>query len=545
MSDQQSSSVLNHMAKFFIVTSNRNSQVGRIASTFFSQVGIINFGLLYEKDMEVSVEVSNHFTSSTTVLRGTSLEASGKNSWKGISSKIFPDKLQNLNGYTYKVAYHHGMSFANYRYKNSHNLKAKNKYFFETVAKLQNANVTYLIINRTESKPLEDKLSNMIRKRQIDATLSESMLSGPSYKNIWTYDEHAVCAMIPYSMNLMNFVMKFSIFVEDLTARLYIIFLFLLTLLVWRLYKGHGAIDSITKIFFVIYAYYIGNHMPTSPNNRMVLQIMLQVIMFAMFFIRTLSECRITSEIIDIKPAKAFQTIDDILTYDGSNKAISSSAKQLLSYLNKQPTDTIRGNYSIKNIYRRLYKEIKGYSADEIVISRCDYLDHYIRSGTSTHYILPQHFFSHFIKLDVGYLSPFTERFQDMMNHAFDTGLTQKWETYYLTEMFGSRNENLRSYTKNTAEGHAIGFYQFKRFFKIMLCIYGGAAIILLCEIFWHSFLSKLSWTIVLKLFEKRQRTNGPRRWKFIRRIRRMLHFWRRQRRIVNVRRIQVRPIEV
>ncbi|CAG9804981.1 unnamed protein product [Chironomus riparius] len=162
LSNQQSSLILNHMAKFFIITSTRNSQVGQVASTFFPKVGIINFSLAYEKDEDVFVEVSNHFTNSTDVINATSLATSKKNLWKCISSKIFPDKLKNLNSYTYLIADHQVKSHLNLT-KYSNQIVRKNKYFFESVAKHQSANVQYVIVNTTGEYPIENKFKKTVQ----------------------------------------------------------------------------------------------------------------------------------------------------------------------------------------------------------------------------------------------------------------------------------------------------------------------------------------------------------------------------------------------
>ena len=145
--------------------------------------------------------------------------------------------------------------------------------------------------------------------------------------------------------------------------------------------------------------------------------------------------------------------------------------------------------------------------------------------------------------LDVKPSNPLTERLQEMMNFAFDSGLTQKWYILYLSELFGSKTEDLKSYLEDTSTGQMIGFNELDLAYWHVIGIYSVATIIFVCEIFWHSFLSKLSWTLIMRICRLRQ-NDEPKRWESLGRFRRKIHFWRQQR-IMNVRRIKVRPIDI
>ncbi|KAL7035837.1 hypothetical protein ACKWTF_008582 [Chironomus riparius] len=543
MTDKRLSSILHHMAKFLIVTSTRNSQLGQVASTFFPKVGIFNFGLVYEKDEDIFVEVSNHFTNSTAILNATSLSASRKNPWKGISSKIFPDKLKNLNGYTYRIAYHHGMSYAHYIPENE-KLVAKNQNFFKSVADLQNATLEFILIMATEQHDIQPVMENLILNQKMDVTISESRLTSPNTSKIFTYDEIAVCAMIPKSLKIEIAGLKLIDFRKNYTRKLLTILLVSSFMIVWRLYKNRGAVDSTWRIAFVGFAHFTGHHIKISRNNRRILLILLQTALFMAIFIKNFYECHISSIAINRKVDAKFESIEEILQYGKIQMAVDESVNDVLKDFAEYQEQVEKGFLDIAYKYGDKIEIIDEYVAARIAFTKCDYLDHYIRASKSVaHYMLPQRFYVRFLALDVPLLSPFAARLQNILSHAFDSGLTQKWETMYLTELFDIKNSNLKFYEGKDEHGQLITFRELKKPLKIIFALYSIATFVFLYEIFWNSFLKNLSWSLVLKIFECRQR-NEPIRWESLGRIRRMLHFWR-QRRTMNVRRVQVQPINV
>jgi hypothetical protein len=129
------------------------------------------------------------------------------------------------------------------------------------------------------------------------------------------------------------------------------------------------------------------------------------------------------------------------------------------------------------------------------------------------------------------------------MNYAFDTGLTQKWEFLYLTELFGSRSGSLKSLEVDENVHYMITFEILYGFFRIIIKFYLFCIFIFLCEIFWHGFLRNLSWSLILRTFKFKccAILNSS---QILKKIHRKIYFWK-QRRTLKVRKIQVRPINV
>lgn len=545
MSNKQTTGGLNHNAKFLIVTSDKNSQIAQLVQSFFPQVGIVDFGVIYDTDVEVFAQISNHFTNSTTIHNGTSLSnGSFKNYSRSITEEIFPDKLKNLNGYRYRVVYHLGMSYTQYIHSFPKPI-AKNSYFFDAIAKLQNASIDYIMIKTFNSSVIQAHIIQLINNGEMDITLSESELGNDFLTNVFTYDEKNLCAMIPKTMIHESNVMLIFTRSHNVAVRLCMLLFFLSIAIFWRMYKNHGAADSTFRIVFIIFGSLLGQHNTLNSRNRRVLKIMIQIIFISIVFLRIVYDCSITSKIIKRNPINNIESIPDLISNDMLNitvqKSIENSVKNIM-----EREGSKNNKIAISEEYGRPIQEIYKSMEGKVVIMGCDFIDHYIRaSKNSKHYLLPHHMHLSYIRLHTSHLSLFIDRLQKYMDYAFNSGLTQKWELMYLTDIFGTRSRSLKLLQKNTGDFTHISFNDLKPLFAILLVMCVISTVIFVIEIIWHQHSKNSSWSLVLvwkNIYAfvckiKNRIIKLP----IIQRISKSFDS-RSKRQIMNVRRIQVKP---
>lgn len=521
---------MNHMAKYFIITSSKNSQIAKKASLVFPQAGIINFGLLYEQNMKVFVKVSNHFTKYKNEYNVEVLlrNRTGLHQSSGyLTSTVFPDKLQNLNGYKYNIIYHIGMK--DVHFTNRRDLVAKNLFFFESAAISQNAYLKLIPIGASKPGSIFRIMRNLVQSNITFVTLDESFTEDDQTMKILTFEEKAICALIPSTIK--KFHSKFSIYPRDQ----YIVIVFAIALtavyIVLRAYRSRGTVHSPGYLLYVVYANFIGQGLRQNRNMRRILIIMLQIFFFSSIFLKMMYESEITSQTIYYDSDEKYSNIENLIKERDSNVMIGSKVDVFLKTID----DRISSHNLIKHepgSFMRPYDYIKG----NIGIFECIVTDKFLRTiPQNTHYLLPQKFMTSYYRLETATLSPFTERLQEIMNRAFDTGLTQKWNSLYLTKLFGTRSGNLKSLEKRDKNHeNLITFSGLMQLFTFVLYLYGTCILVFFCEIFWHGSLRHLSWALILNIF-RLQCIKKAWNWRF---------FWKRRRVLIG-RRIQVRPINV
>jgi len=320
-----------------------------------------------------------------------------------------------------------------------------------------NASLKLTLIKTIDHHTIQKTLDNLINDQQLDATVSESGLSSQNTSKILTYDENAVCVMVPNSLKIEVFGLKLIDFSKNNVRKLLVVLVVMSFMVVWRLYKNHGAIDSLNRVIFICFSHLTGQAVRINENNRRILLIILQTALLMIIFIKNFFECHITSMAIDGRYDEKFESIEEILQYRKIIVTVDESVEGIVKNFAEYQEQLDRGYLTVFRKYADSIENMNEYTAGKIILVKCDYLDHYIRATKAlAHYMLPQRFYVRFLKLDVPVLSPFTQRLQDIMNHAFDSGLTQKWETMYLTELFGSKNGNLKLYEESDEHGQFI-----------------------------------------------------------------------------------------
>ncbi|KAG5679860.1 hypothetical protein PVAND_009397 [Polypedilum vanderplanki] len=463
------SSILNHMAKFLILTSSKNTKLSKTAAENFPQLGIFNFAIIHSENSSIFTTISNHFTNTSSTEQ-----------LKPLTEKLFPDKLKNLNGYHYRIIVHHLMSYSLINEENS-DFVAKNRYLIDIICQLQNAKVDYNILPSVNVFDTIEQLEMLINNRQMDLTLSEPLKMSIEGSRVITFEEKALCAIAPYGQKPKDVI---RIFIDGwFLGALGISFLSVM--IIWRLYQNRGAVESHWEIFFILFKFLHGQSSEIKRKNRKILLFMMQLIIFMMLVLNTVYQGFITShEISKYYGEKKIKSIDELLVRNDLEISVGINADIMMEINENYQAKKAKGDVKFVSTYIYIIENLDIYS-NVIIIGRCDLLDHYIWALTEpTHYLVPQNIYPTFVSLDGGYLNPFIDKIQEIQHRAFDSGLTIAWKSFYILEKFGSLKENFISINLNMEE-ILVDFI-----IKLLAYFYCFCVFVFLLEIFY----SNLSW---------------------------------------------------
>lgn len=156
-------------------------------------------------------------------------------------------------------------------------------------------------------------------------------------------------------------------------------------------------------------------------------------------------------------------------------------------------------------------------SNDTIQIFGCDKLASFSESEErGKFYTFPHKLFSALTTHEMGYLSPYKEKFQDLTNEAFSAGLHQAWKNSMELE-----GRNISAWHTDE-KSSLLTFDDLKQVFYVFPYGIIAGILLLLLEIFHYEFYARFSWQFFMKKFA-----------------------WKAKKNTVKVRRIQVQPINV
>ncbi|KAL7035799.1 hypothetical protein ACKWTF_008564 [Chironomus riparius] len=437
----------------------------------FSSHGLIDVAILTEINSKIKYSALQIVNGSLTTLTNV------KN-----GNNLFPDKLKNLMGYKYRIVVYNQLPRLMMK---DGNVQSSMTYFMDAVAAKQNATIQYIQIENHKD------FSEYWEDREMDLTLNTGVtfVNTGSFPKLLTYEETGYCALVPLpskvSLSEMIYIKPFDIFIWCL-----LILSIALSACIFKVFRSRGAVDSHWLLVYGIFVMFIGQGMQFSRNNRMVLSILLQIIIFVIFVLSSLYEGEITSFMIQPIQRNRLSRFDQI---PFSEYEILTDAT--FGYLMKDSEEFMAMKSRINTSIHRLEK---GYGTEIlrqhfIFLFRCDKAEwdigRSLRAGGTVsdyYYLLPDRIFNHFVRLEASFLNPFIHKLQNIMDLAFEAGLPQNWKIFGL---MGKIRHSKHSSTDNPT------YLELEDLMQVFYIIIVGLAIstfVLLVEIFFHSFLRNL-----------------------------------------------------
>lgn len=466
------------MAKIICITVNTvsNKEYHNILS-ISSRLGFINFIIISSETHEIKV----------TALKSFQGDLVTYNSITDVKT-IFSDHLKNLNGYKYRIAV---FSQPPQVLVDNSKLRAPLTHFINTIADIQNTSVDYIILRQSIV------IKNYWINREMDLTLNTAFSFPISpYPKLLTYDETAYCALTPANTKyeLHEFILLHPF--DSLTWMLLMLTL-VLSMTVWKIFQGRGAVDTHWIVGAGITATFINQSVNFSNRNHAVLNVLFHLIVFLIFVLSNAYEGSITSFMIQPPKDHRLDTFDQILT-SGYEIMTDEVFADIVKSSQEFMAVKSRINDTLRSFGRTFGTEAK--RQHFVFVLKCDQAEYKLQqefeSGEKVsdyYYLLSERIMKNFIRLEASYMNPFIDRIQYYMDLSFQAGLTQIWKT--LT----SRDVLINQYIPAAVEQQLLDFNSIKTVFGILIFGLGMSFIVLLVEIFFHNFLRSLSFKSVRK----------------------------------------------
>lgn len=246
-----------------------NLNLSRIYN-FFTSNGIIKYAVVYEESNQLNGQLMTKF-------RGP-LEIIKINPKEQLSRQLFPDQVENLNGYQYRLLI------------NTNSSQSKNRIFyrvlflFAAISRKQNATVK--IISRPAVRPV---LMIPYGSRNFDAYVSTKLAALKHPHSILLYNRNKYCMLIPKVKRFLQ--TTYALLAKyDRSTQIHFIIVSLGLIIVWKLFKNHGAVESMLMFEMKLFSIYVGQAASFNRKNRRILLLMLQIIVFMLIVMNVFSQ---------------------------------------------------------------------------------------------------------------------------------------------------------------------------------------------------------------------------------------------------------------
>lgn len=506
------------MSKFLIITSKRSKFNRKSMASSLTQLGIINFGIIFEENGKSFAEVSNNFMKTSRVISSTN----------AITNHLFPDKLKDLNGYEYKVI------FQVLRIYQKLNIDIPMKYFYfvDSVAKVQNANVKLQKLNASAENEL--KLIEMFDNRLIDLLLNERSKRLVKILQLQIYEENDFCAVIPMNSKFLKLRKYQAKFFK--AHFMFILIVLIFGAAVWRLFKNYGSKHSHWKFICAVLASCLGQNV-SIRKEKWILKLLLQLFIFSNVFGAILYNSVINSIYISPLYLNYYKSFNDLME--------SGEPLTVDDYFDEVMTGNF--NYEILKLEDKIsiFKYVNVFPnriVTNITILRCNFMKHVLKFQNvdpDSFYHLPGSIMPYYNQLATGSHNPFLDRLQAFMDWSFEAGLPMKWE-----KMSEIKQENKGYDVMKVISDEYLKLKHLKSILYIFVAGISLAMIVFLMEIFYHDFMEKLSKSLMGKIASKISRKSSY-STKISQWTKFKDNFSTKSRSKLNIRFIEVKPINV
>ncbi|CAG9810176.1 unnamed protein product [Chironomus riparius] len=440
----------NHMSKFLIVTSDAAKLNPQNVQKVLNSNGIQNFAIIAEEGASVAVQRPETFNGEVKVVRELQKPH--------ISSQIYPDKLKNLQGYKYKVA----IDFRSYPITSRHNrIVQRTSHLFRTIARHQNA--TLKLIRVRDSTTFNRHNNNFcILMPKVNKFTARELLS-PQKTDLLV----SICLSVTYV----------SIFV------------------IWRLFKGRGAVEAPDQIVFKFLGAFNGQSAHFSRKNRLVLRILIQLMMIMSIFTNIINQWNIgTSLAYPQGELSLNDTYKIFADHKDSKIAVDAIMDDVMPL-------RVRTYYRLKVMDRIVLFDERTFNLDTFehqkvaVFGHCEFVK-VMATQNQNFFDYPMPSILSAIQVNYGPQNPFADKIEELMKHAFEAGLPDVWETMIKMRTFGQNYQKSEAVIKNDIFD-ILGFDKLLPLFHSFGQGLGLAFAIFIIEILYHDCIRHLSWQLI------------------------------------------------
>lgn len=445
--------------------------------------GVYNYVTLFELNQNIFAKVDDAISKSVMLIRKLSTLKPAE-----ISQALYPDRVRNS---PFVV-----LAILDYPFMFTRNNKYFSKYFsmLDAFKEVFNSSHKISVLSYESLNETEKIVNARKRKRQYDLALM-NIVAYNSVPKLLTYEKEGICVLVPKIPTISGWTLQ-PILLQPFQTNVWLIWLagLVIAALCWKLLKRQQ--DSSSLRFLYVSLIMIVGQLPNVRSTRRVLRILFQMIVISSFFFKNVYEGIVTSTMITKLDYKRFQTFEQLLESEIQFKfSLTRTISLRLAEVYNLKYDYVRSRFKIEDKLQSSYVEMAKENC--VFLTTCtnaEYLMTFNESVQSYYYILPHELLSHYRFLDVGVNSNFVEKWQDVMNHAFQTGLQNAWNMFHKLGM-----SNAAIHLDITESDTTLTIVEILHIFIQLLFLHAVATVVLLLEIFYHDFVKNLSWKLLLR----------------------------------------------
>ncbi|CAG9811583.1 unnamed protein product [Chironomus riparius] len=462
------SPVWHHMAKIICVVPASTTLIQRLkVLEIFTNSGFLDFTVVHKTEFnDILYEISGSMTRNVkSFLNPTDARV------------IFPDKLVDMKGFTYKIVSYHQPPFVQIK---SNQVISHMALYIQALCQAQNSNYQVDFL----ANPAH--VSNYWIERRMHLTINTATKVDSPLPKLINYEKKSYCALVPVPPKSSFFQL---IIVKPFDALTWMLFLLsvISAVFVWRIYYGRGAVDSHWQLAAGIFMIFIGQDAGFSRQNRFVLAVLLNIICLSVFLLSTFYESAITSFMIEPGHENRLRTVDDLLA--SKYKIMVSKAFEFIVENDKR-FQSVKSRTNSSGFLISSNDESNLIQNDYIFVKICETAENLLtkrftngRLLSDYYYLLPEELIWQYVELEASYLNPFLERFQYYMDLCFQGGLQQMWK------VFASQNYAYKSIIKSDEIKSYLEFEDLRAVFAVYSILCTVSIVVVLFEIFYDDFL--------------------------------------------------------
>ena len=339
----------------------------------------------------------------------------------------FPDKLQDIHGYKYKITFYElGLPRLKVMDRKAYGPDVD---FIETVAKKQNGGVSIQLTNN-KMESLND-----IERGSADISLNThvSYANSQALNLIETFDTDGFCALVPLPgiKTYFDFIIK----PFDLWTWIFIFLSMICCAITWKLLSASSTANTNSSTYYV-YAFissFLGQIVPFR-DHRPMQKLILQLTIMLTFILGTLHQSIMIASITGSHYQPTITKIDELIAGDYSFYVDPLFVAQLngSEYYQKMSPKISKQLEDINLNYRNLSSQniaiIMLCSNVPLILDKHKHPLYQNFGASEFYYKLEEKFNTFYLKLLVAPKSIFYERLQEFSLKVFESGIRQHWE---------------------------------------------------------------------------------------------------------------------
>jgi hypothetical protein len=393
-------------------------------------------------------------------------------------SKIFPNKLRDLHGYSYRILLYPESPMSWWKNGKIHGAKI---YFLEEMLKHQNATFHFRKMLSFKEASSYKTISGQLSKKEFDFCPNILVLVSWTFHkriSIETYTMTGYCALIPREPPKSFIVFLISPF--DAWTWILMGLSVAIRALVYKL-LDHARLSSGGQFVFGVFGLFLGQSANTF-NARSRKNFYSQLFIFFAFLLGTAYLSLILTFLFQDRDVRSIKNFEDLKASD-----LRILTDEYFIYMNEEAGVDEKFQ---KRLRAEIFRDFDNIERGTALVMACDlakYVDNHHKNLSATFYLLDELIYPFHIQYNTRVSNPFKEKIQDYVLRFMESGIADYFEGKYAR--FLNRKDRVhQSEASFLNEKTYLDFDDFFEIYKILLIGYLAAFVAFVFE--WIVYLS-------------------------------------------------------